>query len=151
MLLYLNYFSHAHNSSTESVNYSQWLLQTIDDLWYKFEGKFLSLWAEHEQSAKSTFMGKDLTGDCHQTFRHIFLQQVFSDTLGFAACKMMRRILGVAKIADFMQFEDQSFRSKLETQALKMATTMLINRHCYTNIADVNKLAEDVSSAWELV
>jgi 5-methylthioribose kinase len=149
--LYLNYFSHAHHSSAESVNYSQWLLQTIDELWSKFESKFLSLWTQHEQSAESTFMGKDLTGDCHQTFRHIFLQQVFSDTLGFAACKMMRRILGVAKIADFMQFEDQSLRAKLETQALKMATTMLINRHCYTKIADVNKLAEDVSSAWELV
>jgi 5-methylthioribose kinase len=144
--LYLNYFSHAHNSSAESVNYSQWLLQTIDDLWYKFEGKFLLLWAEHEQSAQSAFMGKDLTGDCHQTFRHSFLQQVFSDALGFTACKMIRRILGVAKVADFMQFEDQCFRAKLETQALKMATTMLLNRHAYTNIADVNKLAEDVSS-----
>ena len=144
--LYLNYFSHAHNSSAESVNYSQWLLQTIDNLWYKFEGKFLLLWAEHEQSAQSAFMGKDLTGDSHQTFRHIFLQQVFSDTLGFAACKIIRRILGVAKVADFMQFDDQKLRAKLETQALKMATTMLLNRHVYTNIADVNKLAESVSS-----
>jgi 5-methylthioribose kinase len=144
--LYLNYFSHAHRSSSESVDYSQWLLQAIDDLWYKFEGKFLSLWSEHEQSLESTFMGKDLTGDSHQTFRLVFLQQVLSDTLGFAACKMIRRILGVAKVADFMQFEDQNLRAKLETQALKMATTMLLNRQSYTNIADVNKLAEEVSS-----
>ena len=143
--LYLNYFSHAYKSSTESVNYSQWLLQTIDDLWNKFEGKFLSLWSAHEQSAQSTFMGKDLTGDSHQTFRQLFLQQVLSDTLGFAACKMIRRILGVAKVADFMQFEDQKLRAKLETQALKMATTMLVNRQSYTKIADVNKLAEHVS------
>ena len=144
--LYLNYFSHAHQSSVESVNYSQWLLQTIDDLWSKFEDKFLSLWSEHEQSANGAFMGKDLTGGSHQTFRHVFLQQVFSDTLGFAACKMIRRILGVAKVADFMQFEDQCLRAKLETQALKMATTMLVNRQAYTNIADVNKLAESVNS-----
>ena len=144
--LYLNYFSHAHKSSAESVNYSQWLLQTIDDLWYKFEAKFLSLWAEHEQSAETTFMGKDLTGDSHQTFRHVFLQQVLSDSLGFAACKMIRRILGVAKVADFMQFEDENLRAKLETQALKMATIMLVNRQSYTNIADVNKLAKHTSS-----
>jgi 5-methylthioribose kinase len=144
--LYLNYFSHAHSSSTESVNYSQWLLQTIDDLWYKFESKFLSLWLEYEQSASNSFMGKDLTGDSHQYFRVSFLQQVLSDTLGFAACEMIRRILGVAKVADFMQFEDQKTRAKLETQALKMATTMLINRQSYTNIVDVNKLAEDIFS-----
>jgi 5-methylthioribose kinase len=142
--LYLNYFSHAHNSSAESVNYSHWLLKTIDDLWYKFEGKFLSLWSEHEQSSVSTFMGKDLSGDSHQTFRHLFLQQVLNDTLGFAACKIIRRILGVAKVADFMQFEDQKLRAKLETQALKMAKTMLLNRQSYTNIADVNKLAEEI-------
>jgi 5-methylthioribose kinase len=141
--LYLNYFSHAHNSSAESVNYSHWLLQTIDDLWYKFEAKFLSLWSEHEQSSASTFMGKDLSGDIHQAFRHLFLQQVLSDTLGFAACKIIRRILGVAKVADFMQFEDQKLRAKLETQALNMAKTMLLNRQSYTNIADVNKLAEE--------
>ncbi len=143
--LYLNYFSHAHNTSTESVNYSQWLLQTIDDLWYKFEGKFLSLWSKHEQSSQSPFMGKDLSGDSHRAFRQLFLQQLLSDTLGFAACKMIRRILGVAKVADFMQFEDPKLRAKLETQALQMATIMLVNRQSYTNIADVNKLAENVS------
>lgn len=144
--LYLNYFSHAHRASTESANYSQWLLQTIDELWYKFESKFLSLWSAHEESVQNPFMGKDLTGDSQQTFRYLFLQQVLNDTLGFAACEMIRRILGVAKVADFMQFEDQKLRAKLETQALKMATTMLVNRQSYTNIADVNKLAEDVRS-----
>ena len=144
--LYLNYFSHAHKTSTESIQYSQWLLQTAEELWRKFESKFLALWIEHEQSNPSAFMGKDLTGDSHQTFRQAFLQQVFSDTLGFAACKMIRRILGVAKVADLMQFEDQHLRAKLETQALKMATNLLVNRQMYTNIADVNKLAEEISS-----
>lgn len=142
--LYLNYFSHVYQSSTESVNYSQWILQTIEQLWQKFENKFLALWAEHEQSNQSAFMGKDLTGNSHQIFRQSFIQEVFSDTLGFAACKMIRRILGVAKVADFMQFDDQIFRAKLETQALKMASSLLVNRQAYSNITDVNQLAEDV-------
>lgn len=145
--LYLNYFSHGHKSSTESIHYSQWLLKSIDEIWNKFSDKFLSLWSKHEQCAQDIFMGKDLTGDSHQAFRQLFLQQVFSDTLGFAACKMIRRILGVAKVADLMQFEDQQLRAKLETQALNMATTMLINRQSYAHIADVNKLAEDTRLA----
>ena len=139
--LYLSYFSHAHQQSTESVEYSQWLLQTIDDIWEKFAAKFLSLWSEHERSVPSTFMGNDHTGDSHQAFRQLFLQQVLSDTIGFAACKMIRRILGVAKVADFMQFDDQILRAKLETQALKMASAMLLNRQTYKNFTDVNKLA----------
>ena len=104
------------------------------------------MWAEHELSVESAFMGKDLSGDSHQTFRRAFLQQVFSDILGFAACEMIRRILGVAKTADFMQFEDQKLRAKLETQALKMAAKMLVNRQSYSNIAELNKLAKDISS-----
>lgn len=142
--LYLSYFSHAHKKSAESVEYSQWLLQTIDDIWCKFAAKFLTLWAEHERTTQHAFMGKDLTGDSQQTFRHVFLQQVFSDTIGFAACKMIRRILGVAKVADFMQFEDQTLRAKLETQALNMATKMLVNRQSYTQIAELNTLAANV-------
>jgi 5-methylthioribose kinase len=90
-------------------------------------------------------MGKDLFDDSHKAFRQLFLKQLLSDTLGFAACKMIRRILGVAKVADFMQFEDLKLRAKLETQALEMATKMLVNRQSYTNIADVNKLAENAS------
>lgn len=143
--LYINYFSHAHKRSVEAANYCQWLLQTIDDLWYKFEAKFLSLWSEHELSVQSPFMGKELTGGTHQTFRQAFLQQVLSDSLGFAACKMIRRILGVAKVADFMQFKkDQKLRAKLETQTLNMAIEILVNRQAYTSFADVNKLAEDL-------
>jgi 5-methylthioribose kinase len=144
--LYINYFSHAHRESVESVNYSQWILQTIDELWYKFEKKFLCLWSEHELKQEHTFMGKDLSGDSHQSFRRVFIQQLLNDTLGFAACKIIRRILGVAKVADFMQFEDNTLRAKLETQALKMATTILVNRQSLKSIAEVNKLAEDISS-----
>jgi 5-methylthioribose kinase len=52
----------------------------------------------------------------------------------------------VAKVADFMQFEDLKLRARLEIQALNMATSMLVNRQSYANIAAVNKLAVDVSS-----
>jgi 5-methylthioribose kinase len=140
--LYLNYFAHAHLSSKESVEYSQWLLQTIESLWSGFEHKFLTLWQQHELTNVNAFMGNDLTGDSHDSYRQLFLQQVLADSIGFAACKMIRRVLGVAKVADLMQFEDEVERAKIETQALKMATEMLVNRHTYANYADVSKLAE---------
>lgn len=139
--LYLNYFSHANKTSSDSKAYSQWLLGTIEELWKKFEQKFVALWSEHETQADRVFMGRDLTGDSHQAFRQLFLKQVFSDSIGFAACKMMRRILGVAKVQDLMQFEDLNFRAKLETQALNMASTMLVNRQSYTDISQLNQLA----------
>ena len=78
--------------------------------------------------------------------KNVFMQQLLNESLGFAACKIIRRILGVAKVADFMQFEDNTLRAKLETQALKMATTILVNRQSFKNIADVNKLAGVISS-----
>ena len=140
--LYISYFSHAHQSAKVSVDYCQWLLQTIEQLWTQFATKFLVLWVEHEKGCENAFMGKDLSGDSHQTFRQAFLQQVLGDTLGFAACKMMRRILGVAKVADLMQFEDDKLRAKLETQVLNMAKTLLVKRHTFTDISQVNRLAK---------
>lgn len=143
--LYLNYFSHAYKPDPESQKYSDWLLHTIDQLWQKFTDQFGGLWQQHDQSAQSAFMGNDLSGDTHETFRQVFLQQLLTDSIGFAACKMLRRILGVAKVADLMQFDDLKLRAKLETQAITMAKHILLNRHSYKDMSAINALAKQLS------
>ncbi|MEP1386023.1 MAG: S-methyl-5-thioribose kinase [Paraglaciecola sp.] len=137
--LYLNYFSHVGQGNAESEKYSEWLLQQVEALWDGFETKFTQYWCEYDEFADKPFMGNDLTGDSHGKFRTLFLQEVFRDTLGFAACKIIRRILGIAKVADFMQFEDEIFRAKLETQALTFAKMLLLNRGSIKSFIDVNK------------
>lgn len=137
--LYLSYFSHLGQGTDESEKYGEWLLQQIEAVWEGFETKFIQHWCEYEESTDKPFMGKDLTGDSHERFRVLFLQGVFSDTLGFAACKIIRRILGIAKVADLMQYEDEKVRAKLETQALSVAKWLLLNRDTIHSFQEVNK------------
>ena len=142
---YLSYFSHAHKNNDASQKYCKWLLQQIELIWTGFEIKFVQHWAEYDKSSNKPFMGKDLSGDSHSTYRQVFLRQLFHDTLGFAACKIIRRILGVAKVADLMQFEDEILRAKLETQALTFAKEILLNRQRYFDIHNVNQVARSSS------
>jgi 5-methylthioribose kinase len=145
--LYLNYFCHAYKQDAKSQAYSEWILNTIEVLWQKFSVQFLGLWQQHEQTNQTAFMGNDLTGDSHQRFRETFMQQLLTDSLGFAACKMLRRILGVAKVADLMQFDDFHLRAKLETQAITLAKHMLLNRHNYKDLSAINALAQKIAQA----
>ncbi len=144
--LYLCYFSHACGSSKSSVDYSEWLLQNIEQIWLKFADKFMALWSTHESSAQKVFMGEDLLGQGHQAFRAWYMTKLLSDTLGFAACKMCRRVLGVAKVADLMQFEDLHLRAKLEAQVLTLAKKILLDRAQFSQISQVNALARNISS-----
>jgi 5-methylthioribose kinase len=45
--------------------------------------------------------------------------------LGFAACKMIRRILGFAHVMDFEAIEDPSRRAACEARALELARRLL--------------------------
>jgi 5-methylthioribose kinase len=77
------------------------------------------------------------------------MQRLLCDTLGFTACKMMRRIVGLAKVADIADIPDPKARSLAETQALTMATKLLVQRHQYTTIHAVSALAQSISSPIE--
>jgi len=146
--LYLAYFSQCYHQSLrkdDAPNQRQWLLECIETLWTQFEAKFLHLWQTEDAAHSQHFMGKDLDGSNHQEFRAYFMQRLLSDSLGFAACKMMRRIVGLAKVADIADIPDPKARTLAETQALTMATKLLVQRHQYTTIHAVSALAQSIS------
>ncbi|MFT2090234.1 S-methyl-5-thioribose kinase [Paraglaciecola sp. 2405UD69-4] len=144
--LYLSYFSHVHRESVEAQKYSKWLLQQIELIWKGFEAKFSEYWYDSDKASDNVFMGKDLTGECHNRYRQMFLQQIFQDTLGFAACKIIRRILGIAKVADFMQFDDLAFRAKLEAHGLLFAKKMLLKRNEFASFNELNKVVSQMTN-----
>ena len=146
--LYLAYFSQSyHQTQQENKSYSQreWLLDTIEAIWTQFEEKFLSLWRMENQKNPHHFTGQDLDGSQHHLFQHHFMQQLLADSIGFAACKMMRRIVGLAKVADITTIPDTKVRTLVETQALTMGAKMLVQRHQYTHIQAVSALARSIS------
>ncbi len=50
-----------------------------------------------------------------------FIQGLFEDTLGFTAAEIIRRIVGIAHIADFESISDLDVRAKRESMASNLA------------------------------
>ena len=69
------------------------------------------------------------------------MRRLFADALGFAAAKMIRRILGLAKTIDLEQIEDRDRRALCETRSLRLARDMMVERERYPTIAAVTAAA----------
>jgi 5-methylthioribose kinase len=74
-------------------------------------------------------------------------QGVFRDALGFAGCKMMRRIVGVAHVADFTSIADVELRAQCERRALRFGRQLLVNAGSFTTIEAVTQGAETARTA----
>ena len=59
------------------------------------------------------------------------MAQLFCDTVGFAAAKIIRRILGLAHNIDFELIEDPKRRAVCEARSLRLARSMLVDAAKY--------------------
>ena len=69
------------------------------------------------------------------------------DALGFAGCKMARRIVGVAHVADFTSIADVEVRAKCERRALKFGRRLLVHASSFSSIDAVIVAAEETRAS----
>lgn len=147
--LYLAYLAHdwrQRDMGQDPFPYRSWLLETVENIWKEFERKFLDLWRAHHEATGASFTGRDLDdGASAESFRRRFMKRLLSDSIGFAACKMMRRIVGIAKVADIAGIPDLKARAAIEQQALEMGRRMITGRGRLGSIDAVSDLARAIS------
>lgn len=146
--LLLSYFSQDYWQRAMANNpdeYRQWLLVCLEEIWISFEKKFNALWEDHDSKTKAPFLGADLNGETAAIFRQQFMQRLLSDSIGFAACKMMRRIVGLAKVADIADIPDLQERAQVEENALRMGAKMVVQRKQIKSIQELVTLAQSIS------
>jgi 5-methylthioribose kinase len=61
--------------------------------------------------------------------------------VGFAASKIIRRILGLAHNIDFELIEDARVRATCEARSLQLARAMMVDTGSFTTIAAVTQAA----------
>jgi len=126
--------------------FEDWLVETIEGVWSEFERKFLELWrseARGDAYPASLFAGS--SGALHlEAERHRNMDQLFRDTVGFAAAKIIRRILGLAHNIDFEWIEDAKLRAACEARSLRLARQMLVDARSFPNIAAVTAMAREL-------
>jgi 5-methylthioribose kinase len=116
-----------------------WILEQAKVFWATFRSRFLALWMEEAKGdaypAAMFSMPADAAALASQ--RDSYVDALYNDMLGFAACKMIRRILGFAHVLDLDGIADANLRARCEAAALRMASSLLKFPEQFRSIDDV--------------
>ncbi len=128
----------SHFFTTHDKNYQEWILKTIKEIYQKFEEKFLTLWDATDESA---LINAGFLYD--PSFKQEFMKQIFRQSIGFAGCKMARRVFGIAGVEEIRSIKDPQTRKKANLLALKIGVS-LVNE--YKNLHDIDELISFVKA-----
>jgi 5-methylthioribose kinase len=146
----LNYFSQDGHEKVagERDAYRDWVLTTLEQIWTLFRAKFLAVWRENPTGdAYPAALFEGAAGEARlEAERQAYMDRLWADTVGFAAAKMIRRILGLAHNIDLEWIEDKDVRATCEARALILARDMMVNTGSYPSIAAVIDAARKVRS-----
>lgn len=125
----LAYFASAGHGDQAQSDYPEWLLSQIQSFFHGFTVKFMALWTDfHDHAARkgdvypSSVFPKD---EELQVIQQDFCSEIWRDALEFAGVKMIRRIIGIAHVADLECIEDLELRSQCEARCLALARWIL--------------------------
>ena len=125
--------SHFHRSA--DGEYREWLIGQVEVIWNTFAARFDELWAAQ---GESTMLTEGLLTSAE--FKELRRQKMLSllrESVGFAACSMARRTLGIAGVADVRDIEDLEVRSKIEIANLKLSKRLMAEHKTLTTIEDL--------------
>jgi len=143
--LLLNYFSQIGHEDAPGARdpYRAYVLKTVEEVWTLFREKFLALWAM--KGTGDGYPAALFEGEAGQaalaTARDAYMDRLLQNSLGFAAAKMTRRLLGLAHNIDLEWIEDERVRATAEARALILARDMMVNTETYKSITDVTAAA----------
>jgi 5-methylthioribose kinase len=134
--LLMAYFSRSVSATTDaaSAEYSEWILAQIVLLHNTFEEKFKALWTQAVGSGidDSSFEGELYHPRVFSNKAMLlaaqaeFMRSVWRDTIGFTGMKMIRRVVGIAHVADLDSIADADARSLCEKRTLLCARALVL-------------------------
>jgi len=131
----------------DRIAYSNWILKMAEETWTTFENEFRNLW--HTERTGELFpshiFGDD---DADATERALtnYLKDVLEDSIGFAAAKMMRRVIGAAHVEDLESIADPDRRAECEKRVLSLARSLILNRKELSGASDVIALTREIGA-----
>ncbi|AOY75743.1 S-methyl-5-thioribose kinase [Clostridium formicaceticum] len=114
-------------------HYRSYLLESIRKIWQEFYKEFIELWEIH---VKAPIESSNL-------YKEVYMRNLFEDTLGYAGCKMIRRIYGLAGVADIDNIKELVKRSRAQMLALDIGEMLILKRR---EIKDIDEVIEKIKS-----
>ncbi|GMH02837.1 hypothetical protein Nepgr_004676 [Nepenthes gracilis] len=138
--LILAYFAQDGHASqaNDRMSYKSWILRTIEETWSLFHKKFIALWDENKDGNGEAYLPPIYNNpEVWQLVQRKYMEDLFHDSLGFGAAKMIRRIVGVVHVEDMESITDDSKRADCERRALNFAKMLMKERRTFASITDV--------------
>jgi 5-methylthioribose kinase len=126
----------------ERAQHAAYLLEQASTVWSAFSAAF----AVYSRARSIASGGGDLlhprlsqdTPDLQERALEQRLSMVWDQTLGFAGCEIIRRILGLSHIEDFESIAEPARRAVCERRALALARSLLVERATHRSMQDVS-------------
>ena len=134
LLNYASWTGRDDSTKEQIIDYRKYILDTIKELYYYFVKVYEECW---DADAREEY--KNVNGYLKHS-----LQLILSDTIGFAGCKMNRRIISLAHVADMDSIADESRRAEAQTLALKIGESLILNRNSFKNIEEVLDMIKNI-------
>jgi len=122
-------------SNTAAIDAQQaWLAASIRTFWATFTGAFADLWDTAAAQgrggalAPAPLVGADaLDGArCLALHQAIFFADTLDASIRFGGAVLLRRVVGIAQVADFKALPDPASRGRVMVAALKVGRAMLV-------------------------
>lgn len=147
--LLLAYFAQSGRGAGDEADlrYREELLSHFRTVWSEFEQRFLALWRAGGQS--ETYPAALFAPDeavALESARAAFMKELFHDSLAFAGCKMIRRIVGLAHVEDFESIEDPARRAVGEAHAVRLGRELIMTPGRFSSIEAVAEAARELAA-----
>jgi 5-methylthioribose kinase len=149
--LLLSYYAQPGHATAadDRRRYQDWVLEQARIFWITFRSHMLALFREHANGdlLPASMFSAPAEQAALECARCEFVDGLFADMLGFAACKMIRRILGFAHVIDFERIVDPVRRAGCEQNALAMARLLLTQPQRFASIEAVLETVPQIAAS----
>lgn len=137
--LLLNYAAQPGWTSGETAlkERRDWVLETAIQVWEQFERRFRKLWDEHVTDHMARTAG----------YQDLYLQKVLQDTIGFAGCKVIRRIISLSHVADIETIADPDLKEAAERLALSIGKSLVLRNRGLHSIRELGDIVRTATAA----
>ncbi|OAB43216.1 S-methyl-5-thioribose kinase [Paenibacillus glacialis] len=108
------------------------LLLTVENLWKQFESSFRTLWNTDVQDLMARTPG----------YQDLYVARILQDTVGFAGCKIIRRIVGLAHVADIDTIVNDELKEAAQRKALAIGKQLILNHRQISSIEDLLRIVQ---------
>jgi 5-methylthioribose kinase len=128
--LLLNFAGQEHwiADADKRSDFRRYLTDTVRDVWQLFDQKFRALWNEQ---------GLDRIASSTPAYQDYYMNRLLQDAVGFAGCKIVRRIVGLSHVVDIDRIPDAAARERAQRLALAIGTSLIRNNRKTQSIEEV--------------